>query len=102
MGHAVPDVLLWNPIESAWIQADAEILDSEMWNFSDTHPGGRRINEIDRVYAKAINDLTAARVEFLVGDRHYLKQMKVKDAKLVRGRTLVPNARPPGGRYHAA
>ncbi len=93
MGHAVPDVLLWNPIESAWVQADAEILDSEMWNFSDTHPGGRRINEIDRVYAKAINDLTEARVEFLVGDRHYLKEMKIEDGKLVRGdlsfRTLV-------------
>jgi hypothetical protein len=93
MGHAVPDVLLWNPIESAWVQADAEILDAEMWAFSDTHPGGKRINEIDRVYAGAIDDLTAARVEFLVGDRHYLKQMKVRDGKLVRGelsfRTLV-------------
>jgi hypothetical protein len=93
MGHAVPDVLLWNPIESAWVQADADILDAEMWTFSDTHPGGKRINEIDRVYAKAIDDLTAARVEFLIGDRHYLKQMEVRDGKLVRGeftlRTLV-------------
>ena len=85
MGHAVPDVLLWNPIESAWVQADADILDAEMWTFSDTHPGGKRINEIDRVYAAAIDDLTAARVEFLVGDRHYLKQMEVRAGKLVRG-----------------
>jgi hypothetical protein len=93
MGRAVPDVLLWNPIESAWVQADAEILDVEMWKFSGTHPGGQRINEIDGVYAKAIDDLTAGRVEFLVGDRHYLKQMEVKGGKLVRGefafRTLV-------------
>ena len=93
MGRAVPDVLLWNPIESAWVQADADILDAEMWTFSDTHPGGKRINEIDRVYAAAIDDLTAARVEFLIGDRHYLKQMEVRDGKLVRGefsfRTLV-------------
>ena len=93
MGHAVPDVLLWNPIESAWVQADADILDAEMWAFSDTHPGGKRINEIDRVYAAAIDDLTAARVEFLIGDRHYLKQMEVRDGRLVRGefsfRTLV-------------
>ncbi len=93
MGHAVPDVLLWNPIESAWVQADADILDAEMWTFSDTHPGGKRINEIDRVYAGAIDDLTAARIEFLVGDRHYLKQMEVRDGRLVRGefafRTLV-------------
>ncbi len=93
MGRAVPDVLLWNPIESAWVQADAEILDVEMWSFSETHPGGRRINEIERVYAKAIDDLTAARVEFLVGDRFYLKQMEVGRGRLVRGefafRTVV-------------
>ena len=93
MGHAVPDLLLWNPIESAWVQADADILDAEMWAFSETHPGGKRINEIDRVYRKAIDDLTAARIEFLVGDRHYLKQMEIRGGKLVRGefsfRTLI-------------
>jgi hypothetical protein len=85
VGHAVPDVLLYNPIESAWIQADADILDVEMWSFPENHPGGQRINEIDRVYARAIDDLTAARVEFLVGDRYYLKQMEVKAGNLVRG-----------------
>ncbi len=93
MGHAVPDVLLYNPMESAWVQADADILDVEMWTFSDSHPGGKRINELDRIYARAIDDLTAARVEFLVGDRYYLGQMDVKRGRLVRGefefRTLV-------------
>jgi hypothetical protein len=93
MGHAVPDVLLYNPIESAWIQADAELLDVQMWSFSEEHPAGKRINEIDKVYAQAIDDLTAARLEFLVGDRYYLKQMEVKEGSLVRGefafRTLV-------------
>jgi hypothetical protein len=85
MGHAAPDVLLYNPIESAWIQADAEILDVDMWTFPDEHAGGKRINEIERVYAKAIDDLTEARVEFLIGDRFYLKQMIVEGGKLVRG-----------------
>jgi len=93
MGRAVPDVLLFNPIESAWIHADADLLDVEMWSFSESNPQGKRMNEIDRVYAKAIDELTAARVEFLVGDRYYLKQMKVRTANLVRGqftfRTLV-------------
>lgn len=93
MGRAVPDVLLYNPIESAWIHADANLLDVDMWSFSENNPQGKRINAIDRVYAKAIDDLTAARVEFLVGDRYYLKQMEVKAADLVRGeftfRTLV-------------
>jgi hypothetical protein len=93
MGHAFPDVLLYNPIESAWLQADAGILDIEMWSFSEAHPGGKRINEIDRVYAGAIDDLTAARIEFLVGDRTYLKKMQVKKGALVFGdlifRTIV-------------
>jgi hypothetical protein len=93
MGRAVPDVLLWNPIESAWVQADADLLDVEMWKYSETRSAGKRINEIDRVYAKAIDDLTAARVEFLIADRHYLKQMEVRQGRLVRAgfsfRTLV-------------
>jgi hypothetical protein len=85
MGHAVPDVLLYNPIESAWIQADAGILDAKMWSFPEDHPGGRRANEIDKVYAQAIDDLTAARIEFLIGDRFYVRQMDVREGKLVRG-----------------
>jgi hypothetical protein len=93
MGRAVPDVLLYNPIESAWIQADAGLLDVEMWSFSEKNEAGRRINAIDRIYAQAIDDLTAAGIEFLVGDRHYLGQMAVEDGCLVRGdfffRTLV-------------
>jgi hypothetical protein len=93
MGRAVPDVLLFNPLESGWIQADADILESEMWKYPGTSPGGKRINEIDRVYAQAIDDLTGARVEFLCGDRFYLRQMEVEAGALVRGefsfRTLV-------------
>ncbi len=93
MGHAVPDILLYNPIESAWIQADAGLLDVQMWSFSEENPAGKRINAIDKIYAQAIDDLTAARLEFLVGDRYYLKQMEVKEGRLVRGefnfRTLV-------------
>jgi len=85
MGRAVPDVLLYNPIESAWIEADAGLLDVEMWSFSEENPAGRRINTIDKIYAQAIDDLTAARVEFLVGDRFYLEQMKIESGRLVRG-----------------
>jgi hypothetical protein len=93
MGYAVPDVLLYNPMESAWINTDAALLDAEMWSMPENSPGGRRVNAIDKVYARAIDDLTDARVEFLVGDRFYLKQMDVKNGMLVRGefsfRTIV-------------
>jgi hypothetical protein len=84
MGSAVPDVLLYNPIESAWINADATIIDVHMWTYPDAHPGGKRVNDLDKAYAAAIDDLTAARVEFLVGDRHYLKQMRITDGKFRR------------------
>jgi hypothetical protein len=84
MGSTVPDVLLYNPMETAWINANAPLLDDNgMWSFDEKLPNGKRINEIDKIYADAINDLTNARVEFLVGDRYYLKQMKVSKGKLV-------------------
>jgi hypothetical protein len=93
MGHAVPDVLLYNPIESAWIQADAGLLDVSMWSFPETGEAGKRINAIDKAYSQAIDDLTARGIEFLVGDRFYLREMGVKAGALVRGpfvfRTLV-------------
>jgi len=86
MGHTVPDVLLYNPIESAWIHANAPLLDANgMWSFSEDFPNGQKINQIDKVYAGAINDLTDARVEFLVGDRYYLNTMKADDGKLLIG-----------------
>lgn len=92
-GRAVPDVLLYNPIESAWMQADAGLLDVDMWKFPETSDAGKRVNAIDRIYARAIDDLTAAGIEFLVGDRFYLGQMEVRGGRLVRGdfefRTLV-------------
>ncbi len=93
MGRAVPDVLLYNPIESAWLQADAGLLDVDMWSFSEKDPAGKRINAIDAIYAQAVDDLTAAGIEFLIGDRFYLGQMDVGKGNLVRGefafRTLV-------------
>jgi hypothetical protein len=85
MGHTVADVLLYNPMESAWINTDAASLDVELWSMPQNTPGGKRTHAIDKVYAKAIDDLTEARVEFLVGDRFYLKQMDIKNAALVRG-----------------
>jgi len=84
MGSTVPDVLLYNPMETAWINANAPLLDANgMWSFNENFPNGKRINEIDKVYADAINDLTNARVEFLVGDRYYLKKMKVNKGRLI-------------------
>ena len=43
-----------------------------------------RIARIDQTYSRAMSDLTAARIEYLIADRHYLAQMMVKDGNLER------------------
>jgi hypothetical protein len=87
MGTAVPDVLLYNPLESAWIHTDASMLDDKTWDILEGRNDGSRVHQIDKAYATAINDLTGARVEFLIGDRFYLKQMEVKTEKSTRRAT---------------
>ncbi len=105
MGSAAPDVLLYNPLESGWIHTSAAMLDDKVWDILEGRNDGSRIHVINKAYTDAINDLTDARVEFLIGDRFYLKQMEIgngkpvhgtpesKEARLVRGpfsfRTLV-------------
>jgi hypothetical protein len=93
LGNAVPDVLLYNPIESAWTLTSADMLDSSLFLSPENIPEGKQVHFIDRQYNKAMNDLTEGRVEYLVGDRHYLAEMTVKNGCLARGplafRTLV-------------
>ncbi|MBN1997168.1 hypothetical protein JW935_06420 [candidate division KSB1 bacterium] len=43
-----------------------------------------RVVEIDSVYSQAIADLTADRIEFLIADRYYLRQMSVEEGVLIR------------------
>jgi len=54
----------------------------------DASPGAHAdaIAHIDEVYSKAIADLAAERIEYLIADRHYLRQMVVTpDGLLKRG-----------------
>ncbi len=47
---------------------------------------GTELNHIDSVYAQSIEELTAARVEFLIADGHYLRQMGLESrGQLTRG-----------------
>ena len=43
-----------------------------------------RVHIIDSVYAETINQLTRHRIEYLVADDHYLRQMRVHSGALVR------------------
>jgi hypothetical protein len=40
LGHACPDVLLYNPLESAWALASADMFDGGLWDFSETASDG--------------------------------------------------------------
>ena len=93
MGFAAPDVLLYNPLESAWINTDATMLDDKIWEILEGRNDGSHIHQLDKIYATAINDLTDARVEFLIADRFYMKQMEIKTAKTTHGDKETEEAR---------
>jgi len=88
-GRLAADVLLMNPMDTVWALTNCDVFDHGkpylIWAYPEERPAGRRVNHINSVYAKAIDELTAARVEFLVGDRHYVRQMEVKGGRLVYG-----------------
>ncbi len=86
-GQLAPDVLLLNPMDTVWAQAPYQAFDSRV---AQSLPKieknwGEYLGGINRVYSDAITQLTAARIEFLVADRHYVRQMEVRGAELVRG-----------------
>jgi len=86
-GKTVPEVLLLNPMESVRALAPPEIFDPAkvtiIWNEKEFIPD--KIFYIDKVYSKAIRDLTKNRIEFLIADSYYFRQMKVTGGKLARG-----------------
>ena len=84
-GHLCADALLVNPMDTVWALSDSAVFSREhdaMWDYPEKTPNGRRVNYINRVYSDAIKDLADARVEFLIGDRHYIRRMKLKGKEL--------------------
>jgi hypothetical protein len=87
-GRLAPDVLLYHPIESVWVLTGQGMFDTP----GDNDTGGltapkrnawsQESKHIESVYSNAINQLAAARIEYLVADRSYLRQMSVKDSYL--------------------
>ncbi len=93
-GHTVPDVLLLNPMDSVWALLGGRVFDPEQpVSFNDlfnsqatTGEEGISLAELERVYSSAINQLTAARVQYLIADAYYLRQMTVDErGRLGRG-----------------
>ena len=98
-GRKAAEVLLYTPLESAWVLTDSTHFDSRKesfrlpWSFPETTEQARKVNTIDRAYAKAMNDLVDSRIDFLVADRHYIKEMDLSGDRLNHGafsfKTLV-------------
>jgi len=86
-GHLVPDVLLVNPMDTVWATAPPQVFDphSEGGLAGTDEQFGERLQHVNAAYSDAISQLTKYRIEFLVADRHYLRQMEVKAKELVRG-----------------
>jgi hypothetical protein len=90
-GRKAAEVLLYTPLESVWVLTDSAHFDSRKepirhpWSFPGVNEHARKANQIDRAYAKAMNDLSASRIDFLVADRHYLKEMEIMGGRMKHG-----------------
>ncbi len=87
-GRAVPDVLLLNPLESAWAllgQTD-KLWGNDVNNINVLDElYSPEVQSINKAYGAAMRELTRHRVEYLVADGHYMSQMKIEGDHLVRG-----------------
>jgi hypothetical protein len=90
-GRKAAEVLLYTPLESVWVLTDSAHFDSRKepirhpWSFPGVNEHALKANQIDRAYAKAMNDLSASRIDFLVADRHYLKEMEISEGRMKHG-----------------
>lgn len=88
-GHVNPDVLLLNPMESVWALLGQT--DKLWWSPVAGHVGyidelySKQVQDINTVYSDAMRLLSTNRVEYLIADRHYVKQMRADGPELVRG-----------------
>jgi hypothetical protein len=84
-GHLIPDVLLVSPMDSVQALLGDSVFDA---GSEGEDPGSSShadtIMHIDEVYSKAIADLAAERIEYLIADRHYLREMTVMPGGLLK------------------
>jgi hypothetical protein len=82
-GRLVADILLINPLESAWALSDDYFRD-EITPVETETGGGRhadrswdpRVVEINRLYTEAMEELTSANMDYLIADRHYMSNAR--------------------------
>jgi len=81
-GRLIADVLLINPLESAWALADNYFRDEEIKS-----EGGSAVEnpedwdpfliEINRIYTDIMETLTHSNIDYLIADKHYMERASV-------------------------
>ncbi|MAX24912.1 MAG: hypothetical protein CMJ19_10450 [Phycisphaeraceae bacterium] len=91
-GQLDAQVLLMCPMDSVWALIGDDYFDRSLVDHGDINCAtdvpmrhGSDIQAIDQVYTQAIDDLSAARVDHLIADGHYLKQMTLQAGALRHG-----------------
>jgi hypothetical protein len=84
-GKLVADVLMINPLESAWALSGNYFDDrksetgaeggTDEFVFNSWDP---RVAEINRVYTETMEELTTSNIDYLIADRHYMDLASVK------------------------
>ena len=91
-GRLVADVLMINPLESAWA------LSGNYFDDMKSETGGEegveefvykswdpRVVEINRVYTAAMEKLTSSNIDYLIADRHYMDLARVESPEITIG-----------------
>jgi len=87
-GNVVPDVLLINPLSSAWVLSGNP---EEIWGPSSGNVNlldnmyDKRVQEINHVYSDAIRQMYKYRIEYLIADGHYMNLMNLNGKELLYG-----------------
>ena len=87
-GNVVPDVLLLNPLSSAWVLLGNP---EEIWG----PPSGnvnlldnlydKKVQKINHVYSDAIREMYKYRIEYLIADGYYMNRMQLNGKELSYG-----------------
>jgi len=87
-GRAVPDVLLLNPLQSAWALLGET---DKLWG-PEVHDIMKlpklyspEVQNINQVYSEVMPEMIDHRIEYMIADAHYIGQMKIEGSEFVRG-----------------
>ncbi|KPL09242.1 MAG: hypothetical protein AMS26_23100, partial [Bacteroides sp. SM23_62] len=91
-GRLVADVLMINPLESAWA------LSANYFDDQKPETGGEggiaeiahgywdpRVVEMNKVYTQAMEKLTTSNIDYLIADRHYMDLARIEPSKITIG-----------------